>query len=83
MLGMSLSLLLEQLDLLIIFFLLIGLMISFLAGALQLTRLFATPTWHLFMISTRSLSARCLSILILSNHPLQKRISRSSSGENL
>ncbi|WRX09084.1 Protein kinase domain - like 10 [Theobroma cacao] len=48
-----------------------------------LMRLYATHTWHLFMTSTRSLFAQGLSVLILSNHLLLKKISRSSSIENL
>ncbi|XP_017981724.1 PREDICTED: mitogen-activated protein kinase homolog MMK2 isoform X2 [Theobroma cacao] len=49
----------------------------------ELMRLYATHTWHLFMTSTRSLFAQGLSVLILSNHLLLKKISRSSSIENL
>lgn len=57
--------------------------ITSIPGCLQLMRHCATHTWHLFMISTRSLFAQGLSALILSNHHLLKKILRSSSGENL
>lgn len=52
-------------------------------GVLQLTRLSATHIWHLFMISMRSLFAPGLSVLILSNQLLLKKISRSLSIGNL
>lgn len=49
----------------------------------QLMKLSATPTWHLSMISMRSLFVQGLSVLTLSNHLLLKKISRSSSGGKL